>query len=149
MTLREYLIKRLLLIIPTFVGITLITFLVIQLSPGSPAAMKLGIGDQGMLGDEVTREIVEQTNRLYGLDKPIWTRYGIWLKQVVTLDFGNSYKDHRPVIDKIKERLPITLELNIISIFLVYLIAIPIGVFSAVRQGNLGDRVTTVVLFIL
>ncbi len=149
MTLREYLIKRLLLIIPTFLGITLITFLVIQLAPGSPAAMKLGVGEQGMLGDEVTREIVEQTNKLYGLDKPIWTRYGIWLKRVVTLDFGNSYKDHRPVIDKIWERLPITLELNIISIFLVYLIAIPIGVLSAVRQGSVGDRVTTVVLFIL
>jgi len=149
MSLREYLIRRLLLIIPTFLGITLITFMVIQLSPGNPAAMKLRMGEQGMMGDEVTREIVEQTKKLYGLDKPIWSRYGIWLKRVITLDFGTSYKDHRPVIDKIAERLPVTIELNIISIFLVYLIAIPIGVFSAVKQGTLKDKSMTVVLFIL
>ncbi|UCG38971.1 MAG: ABC transporter permease [bacterium] len=149
MTLRQYLIRRLLLIVPTFLGITLITFLVIQLSPGNPAAMKLRLGEQGMLGDEVTREIVEQTRKLYGLDKPVWTRYGIWLKRVVTFDFGTSYKDHRPVLDKIAERLPVTVELNLISLFLVYLIAIPVGVYSAIRQGSLGDRVTTVVLFIL
>ncbi len=149
MTLGQYISRRLLLIIPTFLGITLITFMVIQLSPGNPAAMKVRMGEQGFLGDDMTREIVEQTRALYGLDKPIWTRYGIWLKQVVTLDFGNSYKDHRPVMDKIAERLPITIELNLISIFLVYLIAIPVGVYSAVRQGSLTDRITTVVLFIL
>jgi peptide/nickel transport system permease protein len=149
MNLRQYLIRRLLLIIPTFLGITLITFMVIQLSPGNPAAMKLRMGEQGMMGDEVTREIVEQTKKLYGLDKPIWTRYGIWLKRVVTLDFGTSYKDHRPVIEKIAERLPVTIELNLISIFLVYLIAIPVGVFSAVEQGTIRDKSMTVILFIL
>jgi peptide/nickel transport system permease protein len=123
--------------------------MVIQLAPGSPAAMKLRMGEQGMVGDEVTLQIVEQTKKLYGLDKPIWTRYGIWLKRVVTFDFGNSYKDHRPVLDKLAERLPVTVELNLISIFLIYLIAIPIGVFSAVKQGTVGDRMTTIVLFIL
>ncbi|HDL52703.1 MAG TPA: ABC transporter permease, partial [Proteobacteria bacterium] len=150
MTLREYLIRRLLLIIPTFLGITLITFLVIQLAPGNPAAMKLRMGgQQGFIGDKVTTEIVEQTRALYGLDKPIWQRYVIWLRRVVTLDFGNSYKDHRPVMDKIWERLPITVELNLISIFLVYLIAVPVGVYSAVHQGSIGDRITTIVLFVL
>ncbi len=147
--LGQYITRRLLLIIPTFLGITLITFLVIQLSPGNPAAMKIGRGEQGFLGDEMTREIVEQTRALYGLDKPVFIRYGIWLKRVVTFDFGNSYKDHRPVLEKIGERLPITLELNLISIFLVYLIAIPVGVYSAVHQGSLTDRITTIVLFIL
>ncbi|GBE14003.1 inner membrane ABC transporter permease protein YejB [bacterium BMS3Abin14] len=150
MTLREYLIRRLLLIIPTFLGITLITFLVIQLAPGNPAAMKLRMGgQQGFIGDKVTTEIVEQTRALYGLDKPIWQRYVIWLRRVVTLDFGNSYKDHRPVMDKIWERLPITVELNLISIFLVYLIAVPVGVYSAVHQGSIVDRITTIVLFVL
>lgn len=149
MNLRAYLLHRLFLIIPTFLGITVITFLVIQLAPGSPAAMKVRMGEQGFVGDEATREIVEQTKALYGLDKPIWTRYGIWLKRVVTFDFGNSYKDHRPVLEKIAERLPVTLELNFISIFLVYLIAVPIGVFSAVRQGSLLDRAGTIVLFLL
>ena len=150
MTLREYLIRRLLLIIPTFAGITLITFLVIQLAPGNPAAMKLRMGgQQGFVGDKVTTQIVEQTRALYGLDKPIWQRYLIWLRRILTLDFGNSYKDHRPVMDKIWERLPITVELNLISIFLVYLIAIPVGVYSAVHQGSIMDRLTTIGLFIL
>jgi len=149
MNLRDYLIRRLLLIIPTFLGITLITFLVIQLAPGSPAAMKLRMGEQGHVGDEVTMEIVQQTRKLYGLDKPLWIRYGIWLRRVVTFDFGNSYKDHRPVLTKIAERLPVTLELNFISIFLVYLISIPVGVFSAVKQGSLADRVTTLIMFLL
>ena len=150
MTHREYLIRRLRLIIPTFLGITLITFLVIQLAPGNPAAMKLRMGgQQGFIGDKVTTEIVEQTRALYGLDKPIWQRYVIWLRRVVTLDFGNSYKDHRPVMDKIWERLPITVELNLISIFLVYLIAVPVGVYSAVHQGSIVDRITTIVLFVL
>ncbi|MDF1527278.1 MAG: ABC transporter permease [bacterium] len=149
MNLQQYLIRRLLLIIPTFLGITLITFMVIQLSPGNPAAMKLRTGEQGMMGDEMTREIVEGTKRLYGLDKPIWIRYGIWLKRVVTFDFGTSYKDHRPVMEKIAERLPITIELNLISIFLVYLLAIPVGVYSAVEQGTIRDKVMTVILFIL
>ncbi len=150
MRLRDYLTRRLLLIIPTFLGITLVTFLVIQLAPGDPAAMKLRLSaDQAVMGDKVTQDIVEQTRKLYGLDKPIHIQYLIWLKRVVTFDFGNSFKDHRPVIEKIAERLPITIELNLISIFLVYLIAIPIGVMSAVKQGTLGDRIVTVGLFIL
>jgi peptide/nickel transport system permease protein len=150
MSLREYLIKRLLLIIPTFLGITLITFLVIKMAPGDPAAMKLRMSaDQASLSDKVTVEIVEQTRKLYGLDKPLWSQYLIWLRRVVTFDFGNSYKDHRPVLTKIAERLPITIELNLISIFLVYLIAIPIGVFSAVKQGSITDRASTVFLFVL
>ena len=100
------------------------------------------------MGDEVTTEIVEATKKLYGLDKPIWIRYGIWVRRVITLDFGTSYKDHRPVIEKIAERLPITIELNLISIFLIFLIAIPVGVFSAIKQGTLQDRCVTVILFV-
>jgi peptide/nickel transport system permease protein len=150
MNLQQYLIRRLLLIIPTFLGITLITFMVIKLSPGDPTAMKLRLSaDQASLSDTVTRQIVEDTRKLYGLDKPLYVQYGSWLRRVITFDFGNSYKDHRPVMDKIAERLPITIELNLISIFLVYLIAIPIGVYSAVKQGTFIDRITTVFLFIL
>ena len=148
MNLRQYLIRRLLLIIPTFLGITLITFMVIQLSPGNPAAMKLGMGEQGMVGEDMNREIIDQTKKLYGLDKPIPVQYLLWIRRVVTLDFGTSYKDHRPVIEKIAERLPVTIELNVISIFLIYLIAIPVGVFSAIKQGTLKDKSVTVALFI-
>lgn len=146
--MKEYLLKRLLLLVPTLLGITLVTFLIIQLAPGSPVQTRLQL-DEGIRADAITKEIVEQTRKLYGLDKPVHERYVIWLKQIVTLDFGNSYKDHRPVTEKILERLPITITLNLISIFLVYAIAIPIGVYSAVRQWTFTEQATTFVLFIL
>lgn len=146
--MRTYIFKRLLLLIPTLFGITLITFLVVQLAPGNPVSRKLQVGE-GVKAEAITQDIVEQTKKLYGLDKPIYIRYWIWVKQIVTLDFGRSYKDHRPVIRKIAERLPITLALNIISIFFVYTISIPLGVYSAVRQGSLQDRAITLLLFAL
>ena len=146
--MKEYIIKRLILLVPTLIGITLVTFFIIQLAPGSPVQSKLQL-EEGIKAESITKEIVEQTKKLYGLDKPIYTRYLIWLKQIVTLDFGRSYKDHRPVIDKIAERLPITLILNAISILLVYVISIPIGVYSAVKQWSFTERATTFILFIL
>jgi len=146
--MRDYILKRLLLLIPTLFGITLITFFIIQLAPGNPVERKLQL-DQGIQAEAITQQIVEETKKLYGLDKPIYVRYGIWLKQIVTLDFGRSYKDHRPVINKIAERIPITLTLNIISIILIYLIAIPIGVSSAVSHGRFSERISTFFLFIL
>ena len=146
--MRDYIIKRLLLLVPTMLGITIITFFIIQLAPGNPVERKLQL-EEGIKSQAITKEIVEETKKLYGLDKPIYVRYWIWLKQIATLDFGRSYKDHRPVIDKIAERIPITLTLNIISIVLIYLIAIPIGVYSAVRHGSAGERASTFLLFIL
>lgn len=146
--MRDYIIKRLLLLVPTMLGITIITFFIIQLAPGNPVERKLQL-EEGIKSQAITKEIVEETKKLYGLDKPIYVRYWIWLKQIATLDFGRSYKDHRPVIDKIAERIPITLTLNIISIVLIYLIAIPIGVYSAVRHGSAGERASTFFLFIL
>lgn len=146
--MRTYILKRLLLLIPTLFGITLITFLVVQLAPGNPVSRKLQVGE-GVKAEAITQDIVEQTKKLYGLDKPVYVRYWIWVKQIATLDFGRSYKDHRPVIQKIAERLPVTLALNIISIFLVYTISIPLGVYSAVRQGSPQDRAITFFLFAL
>lgn len=146
--MRTYILKRLLLLIPTFFGITLITFFVIQLAPGSPVERKLNL-EEGIKAEAITKDIVEQTKRLYGLDKPIHVRYWIWLKQIATLDFGRSYKDQRLVIEKITERIPVTLSLNIISIFLAYLVSIPLGVYSAVKEGNFSERAITFLLFAL
>lgn len=146
--MRTYILKRLLLLAPTLIGITLITFFVVQLAPGNPVSRKLQLGE-GIKAEAITQDIVEQTKKLYGLDKPIYIRYWIWVKQIATLDFGRSYKDHRPVIQKIKERLPVTLALNMISIFLVYTISIPLGVYSAIKQGTIQDRAITFFLFLL
>ncbi len=148
--MKAYLIKRLIQIVPTLLGITLITFVIIQLAPGNPAVFKVKMATQGQVASNaVSQQIIEQTKKLYGLDKPLPVQYLLWLKRVVTFDFGNSYKDHRRVMDKILERLPITIQLNVISIFLVYLIAIPCGIYSATHVGSFLDRSLTLFFFIL
>jgi peptide/nickel transport system permease protein len=146
-----YLIKRLLQIIPTLLGITFITFVIIQLAPGNPAMLKLQMGQgQAELGEKtISEQIIKQTKELYGLDKPLYVQYLLWVKRIFTLDFGFSFKDHRNVWDKISERLPITIQLNLISIFLVYLIAIPCGIYSSTHTGSLTDKILTVGFFFL
>ncbi len=150
MGISSYLFRRILLIIPTFLGITLITFFIIQLAPGNPISLKLQqIGGEAVRTEAVSREVIEQTKRLYGLDRPLHIQYLSWLKRVVTFDFGLSYKDHRPVWEKIREALPVTLLLNFISIFLIYLVSIPLGLFSALRQGGRADKALMLFLFFL
>jgi peptide/nickel transport system permease protein len=145
-----YLIKRFLLIIPTFLGITLVTFFIIQLAPGNPVSLKLQqIGGEGIKTESVSREVIEATKKLYGLDQPFHVQYGRWLKRIVTLDFGDSYKDHRPVMDRIAEALPVTLLLNLLSILIVYLISVPLGIYSALHPTSLFDRALTLGLFLL
>ncbi|NLI34631.1 MAG: ABC transporter permease, partial [Deltaproteobacteria bacterium] len=96
--MKTYLIKRLFQIVPTLLGITFITFLIIQLAPGNPAALKIQMASQGQMSDRaVSQQIIEETKRLYGLDKPLPVQYLLWVKRVFTLDFGSSYKDHRQV----------------------------------------------------
>ncbi len=148
--MKAYVIRRLLQVIPTFLGITFLTFLIIQLAPGNPILMKLQLTSEGQIADTATtKKIIEETKKLYGLDKPLPVQYLMWVKRVVTFDFGRSYKDHRKVWDKIKERIPVTLQLNVLSILLIYLIAIPAGVFSAVKADTFMDRILTLLFFIL
>ncbi len=147
--MKAYLIRRLLLVIPTLIGITMILFCVIQLAPGSPVLLRLQKMQGAMGSESVPQEIIEQTQKLYGLDKPLPVQYALWVKRLVTLDFGTSYKDRRPVLDKIAEALPITLQLNLISIFLVYVISVPIGVYSATRPRSAPDAIITFFLFVL
>lgn len=146
----SYLLRRLFMLIPTFFGITVVTFMIIQLAPGSPVSLKLmGPGGAGVRSENISQEIVEQTKKLYGLDKPLPVQYAQWLGRLVRLDFGTSFKDHRPVAAKLKEAFPITLLLNVLSISLIYLIAFPLGIYSAVRPRSWFDRLTTIALFML
>ena len=148
--MRTYILKRLLLMVPTMLGITVITFGIIRLAPGDPAAMRVGSGASGMIGNQqLASEIIEKTRREFGLDRPIYEQYWLWLTKIATLDFGLSYRDNRPVMDRIWERLPVTLQLNVISMFLVYLIAIPLGIHSSTHQYSLSDKITTTTLFVL
>jgi len=138
----EYIVRRLLFMIPLLLGITLITFMVIQLSPGGPADMLTG------LSPKVGAEAKARLRHLYGLDKPIHIQYWLWLKRVVRFDFGESFKDGRRVITKILERLPATLLLNILSLLLIFFIALPIGIVSAVRQDSFFDKGMTLFVFL-
>lgn len=128
---------------PTLLGITLISFVVIHLAPGEPTG---AITD---LNPNVSLETKERLRTLYGLDKSIYEQYCNWLTKVARLDFGRSFaSDRRPVMDKIWEKLPVTLTLNVASLAIILIISIPIGLISAVRAGGLFDRLTTVLFFI-
>lgn len=147
--MKAYLIKRILLIIPTFIGISLVTFTVLQLSPGNPAYMKLQNIEGAMGSDAIPQDIIDETIKMYGFDKPLPVRYLLWMKRLITFDLGESYKDHRPVLTRIGEALPITIQLNVISLFLIYLISIPVGTYSATHQHTRSDNAITLTLFIL
>ncbi len=128
--------------IPLIFGITLITFTVIHLAPGGPVEVETE------MSLKASAQARENLKRLYGLDKPVHVQYFDWLKRFVKLDFGKSFVDGKNVLDKIKERIPVTITINLLSIFLIISIAIPIGVLSAVRQYSLFDKLTTVFVFI-
>jgi len=139
----RYLIKRILELIPTLFGITLISFFIIHLAPGKPTDI---IAE---MNPKITPEARERLEKYYGLDKPIIVQYGMWLQRVVKLDFGDSFSaDRRPVWDRIKERLPITILINALSLLLILIIAIPIGISSATHRYSLYDNVTTAIVFI-
>lgn len=144
-----YLIRRFLLIIPTFLGISLVTFLIIQLAPGNPVSLRLqGLG--GAAGSEaITQEVIEQTKALYGLDKPVHMQYVSWLGRMVRFDFGDSYKDFRPVSTRIAETLPITLQLNLVALLVIYMVSIPIGVYSSTHRHSRLDNSLTLGMFLL
>lgn len=137
-----YTIKRALLMIPILLGITLLSFGVMRLAPGGPAEAQMEFSAKA------SAEARERLRKLYGADQPFHQQYATWLTKFVTLDFGEAFADGRKVKDKILERLPITLTINLLALGLVLLIAIPIGIMSAVKQYSLLDRFTTIFVFI-
>lgn len=139
----EYIFKRLIFMIPLLLGITIICFVVMHLAPGAPTDLET------QMNPRVSAEMKERLRAMYDLDKPLPQQYLIWLNKLVRLDLGLSFSsDRRPVADKILERLPITIALNILSMILILIVAIPIGVLSAVHQNSFFDRITGVFVFI-
>jgi peptide/nickel transport system permease protein len=146
-----YLVKRLFEMIPTLLGITLISFFIIHLAPGKPTDIYTA------MNPKITPEARERLDKLYNLDKPITVQYWLWLKKVANLDFGVSFSsDRRPVMEKIwdthqpllERRLFITFMINLLSMIIIFAVAIPIGITSAVRQNSLYDKITTTAVFI-
>ena len=139
----RYLIKRILLMVPLLLGITVICFFVMHLAPGKPTDL------QTQMNPKASAEMKQRLMKLYELDKPVHLQYWSWLKKLSRGDLGTSFSsDHRPVAEKILERLPITITINVLSLLIIIAIAVPIGVLSAVHQDSLFDKLTAVIVFI-
>jgi len=134
-------IRRLLLSFPILIGITLVTFCIIHLA-GNPVTI------QTQMNAKVSAETQVRLKEFYGLDKPLSVQYWLWIKRLALGDFGRSFVDMRLVKEKIMERLPATLELNILAMLIIFVVAIPLGVYSASHQHSGFDHVFTMVTFV-
>lgn len=151
----NYLIKRFLWMIPMLIGISLISFFIMHLAPGDITTT------EASFNPKASQESRQKLRELYNLDKPIIVQYSLWMKRMVTLDFGTSFASHqRPVfwqtkdndgnitLGMIQEALPITLLINVLSLLVIIGIALPLGVYSALKQNQLADRSITLFVFI-
>ena len=157
-----YFIRRFLLIIPTFIGITLVVFFIMHLVPGGPVERqimryKAAMAGEGgavsaagpqAIGTELPPEALEEIKRFYGFDKPIHMRYINWLWNVLRFDLGTSYTYQEPVWDVIKARFPISIFLGLTGFFLSYLVCIPLGVYKAIKHGSKFDIASSTLVFL-
>lgn len=141
----SYVLRRLLYAVLTFFGITIATFALIHSVPGDP--ISFFIGRAGTTG--IAPEIIDSIRREYHLDEPLPLQYLHWLRGAVTLDFGTSVLDRRPVTERILEKLPNTFQLNLVAFLVAAVIGIPIGLWSAARSGRAAERVSAVGFFLL
>jgi microcin C transport system permease protein len=157
-----YFIRRLLLVIPTFIGITIMVFAITRFVPGGPIeriiadtrAMQTGQGSSGSSstpgpsgGQPLSEQQIQKLKEYYGFDKPILTSYFIWLSKVLKGDLGKSTRYYDPVWDMIKERIPISLYFGILSLIMIYGVCIPLGLAKAVRHKTGFDNITSIIIF--
>jgi peptide/nickel transport system permease protein len=151
----RYLIQRVFLLGLTFLAITVVAFGIVHMAPGDPVELFFAGGlSAGIEGVSVERlaeveQAKENLRRQLGLDRPLYVQYGVWLGRTLRGDLGKSLKDRRDVWDKIRERLPITITLNSLAILITFVIAIPLGILSAVKTDSIADRASTVGVFML
>ena len=161
--LRDYVIRRVLLMIPTFIGITFVTFLLCQFVPGGPIdQLRLQLagaggggevgGGGGGAGGRVQLVIPEgqlqQLREYYGFDKPLPVAYGSWLLQTVSLNLGQSFRYNEPVLQVIAQRLPVSIYYGIVTTIFIFAICIPLGILKAIRHRTTVDNLTSVLIFI-
>jgi microcin C transport system permease protein len=157
----SYFIRRVLLIIPTFLGITMAVFVVMHFVPGGPvermimrfrmaAVSEGGVSSSSRAGSlaDIPPETLEQLKKFYGFDKPVHIRYLLWLKNLLKFDLGTSYVYQDPVWDVIKSRFPISIFLGLTGFFLSYLVCIPLGVLKAIRHGSKFDFLSSAIVFL-
>lgn len=133
----RYLVKRLLTIIPSMLGLLVLSFALLQLIPGDPAA--------AIAGDGATPEMIEQIRERYGFNDPIHIRFLQYLQQVAMLDFGNSFFTQRPVASDLLQRLPATVELILVSLFIATVGGVALGTISAINHNSLLDQLIRIV----
>jgi len=152
-----YIIRRILLMIPTLFGIMLITFIVTQFVPGGPVERLIAQIEGQSIGGEVKvsgnglyqgnkgldQEKIEQLKALYGFDKPPVERFLTMMKNYLLFDFGESYNHHKSVVKLVIEKLPVSMSLGLWSFLIVYLTCIPLGIKKAVKDGSKFDVITT------
>jgi peptide/nickel transport system permease protein len=132
----RYVVRRLLLLVPILLGVSILIFFWIRALPGSPA--------ESLLGERATPQLVHQLRERYGLDKPVYRQYFAYLKTTLEGDFGVSVATHRKVADEIKLRFPATIELAIGAMLFAVVLGVPLGFFAAKRYGSFFDHATLV-----
>src|SRR5580765_3996550 len=135
-----FLARRVIQSVPLLLLISLLVFLLIHAAPGGPLAIYLS-------NPNVRPQDVERLRRALGLDEPLWRQYLSWLTAFARGDWGYSFSDGRPVVERVLERLPATLELTLTALVVALLLTFPVGVFAAVTRGRWFDRVTTAIAF--
>lgn len=152
----SYFLKRVFLIIPTLIGITISCFLIMQVVPGGPveqAMQKMRMANQSETGSNssiqtnITREELENIRKYYGFDKPIITRYFIWMGKLLRLDMGISYTYQKPVLNVILSRIPVSLTFGVIGLLCTYLVCIPLGIKKALQYGGPFDNWSSILIF--
>ena len=146
-----YILRRMLWMVPTLFGITILIFCIMRLAPGDPAALLVSdVTGSGVGSEAGVQAAIEKFHEKWGLNKPLPVQYWIWIKNFAVLDFGDEFS--RPgvaISDELWRRLGVTLPLTLISVLLSYLLALPLGILSAVKQGSWADKLTTGMLFML
>ena len=141
--MQTYIAKRCVLFVPTLIIVTVLVFAILRVVPGDPAMLILG-GEEG--DDDFTEEQLAALRAKLGTDRPIYIQYLTWVGRMFKGDFGTSYfYEGDKVFDDIKSRLPVTVELGLMSLILASIVAIPMGVLSAIKQDSIGDYVTRVI----
>jgi len=158
--MQTYILKRILLFLPTLLGVVLINFAIIQMVPGGPVEQFIANARFSGGGGEVAGEFkksmrkgldeeqIADLKKLYGFDKPLPERLGNWIYKLFTFQFGDSYFHHKKVLDLVEEKLPVSLSLGVASFFLTYLLCIPLGIAKAVRDGSAFDVGTSAIVLI-
>jgi peptide/nickel transport system permease protein len=131
----RYIAGRLIGTIPVLFLVSLLTFLMIHLTPGDPVRL--------MLGDDATAEAIEALNRKLGLDQPLPVQYLRWLGEVLSGDLGQSIRTRQPVLEAVGSRLPVTIELSVLSMIIAVALGIPTGIIAAIRRNSAADVAST------